>query len=180
MIRSLDILDRFSVKILRFLSGEPLSNFYQREISRKTGVSIGKTNQVLRALEREGIVLNEKRGKVNLYRYNLHNPASRQLKITFTLLELGDLVQRLRDISRRVVLYGSCAEGQDTSQSDVDLLIVTDDREKATKAVNWARRTLDRRVSPLVLTLAEFSHLKSSDQPLFRQINKGIVLWREE
>mgnify|MGYP001030018997 CR=1 FL=1 len=173
-------LDRFSVKILRFLSQEPLRSYYQREIARTAGVSLGKTNQVLRMLESEEIVLKERRGRMTLYRYNLQNPAARYLKTLFTLIELSALVKQLRRASKRIVLFGSCAEGTDTIESDIDLLTLTDDKKKARRIIDTSRRTLSRRISPILLTPLEFSQLKEKDQPLYGQVSRGITLWQEE
>ena len=173
-------LDKFSVKILVFLSQEPLKSYYQREIARIVGISVGKTNQVLRALESEEIVLKEVKGKMTLYRYNLHNPAARHLKILFNLTELNELVKQLRRVSRKTVLFGSCSEGTDTIESDIDLLILTDNREKTRRIINQTRRLLSRRVSPILLNPLEFSQLKDKDRPLYEQVSRGITLWQEE
>jgi len=179
-MRGLECLDRFSVKILRFLSKEPMKSFYQRETARAAGVSVGKTNQVLKALEQEEIVLKERKGRINLYRYNLHDPVARHLKILFTLVELSELVRRLRQVSEEIVLFGSCAEGIDTAESDIDLFILTNDKDELRRTVALARRTLDRRLSPVVLNPVEFSELRDRDRPLYEQISRGIELWRKE
>jgi len=173
-------LDKFSVKILGFLSQEPLKSYYQREIARITGISVGKTNQVLKALESEELVLKEAKGKMNLYRYNLHNPAARHLKIIFNLTELNELVKQLRRVSRKIVLFGSCSEGTDTIESDIDLLILTGDRDKASRIIDQTRRMLSRRISPILLNPLEFSQLKDKDRPLYEQVSRGITLWQEE
>lgn len=173
-------LDKYSVKILGFLSQEPLKSYYQREIARMLGISVGKTNQVLKALEPEEIVLKERKGKMTLYRYNLHNPAARYLKIIFTLTELNELVKQLRRASKKIILFGSCAEGTDTAESDIDLLILTGDKEKARKIIAPTRKKLSRRVAPILLTPLEFSQLKDKDRPLHEQVSRGITLWQEE
>jgi DNA-binding MarR family transcriptional regulator len=51
-------VDRFSGTILLYLlSMEPLKGYHGRGIARMTGVSLGKANQVLKALEKEELVL---------------------------------------------------------------------------------------------------------------------------
>jgi predicted nucleotidyltransferase len=180
MLEASHYLDKHSVKILGFLSQKPLKNYYQREIARMVGVSVGKTNQVLKALESEEIVLKEVKGRMTLYRYNLHNPAARYLKIIFTLTELNELVKQLRHVSKRIVLFGSCAEGTDTAESDIDLLILTGDKEKTRKIIALTRKKLSRRVAPILLTSLELSQLKDRDRPLHEQVSRGITLWQEE
>ena len=173
-------LDKFSVRILRFLAREPSKSYYQREIARTVGVSVGKTNQVLKVLEREEIVVKERKGRVDLYRYNLHNPVARHLKILFILTELSELTRQLRQASKKIILFGSCAEGTDSNASDIDLLILTSDKDRVKKLIASSRRILSRKVSPIVLNLIEFSELKNRDRPFYEQASKGIVLWQEE
>lgn len=175
-----DYLDKFATTTLRFLSRQPTKSYYQRELSGKLRISIGKTNQVLRLLEREGIISRERKGKIDLYKYNIENPVARQLKVLFTLAELNDLVRSLKRASKKTVLYGSCATGEDTSESDIDLLITTNDKERARRIISSAKSKPNRKISALILTPTEFSALKTRDPPLHEQIGNGIVLWREE
>lgn len=180
MLEGLCWLDKFSVRILGFLAWEPSKSYYQREIARTVGVSVGKTNQVLKVLEREEIVVKERKGRVDLYRYDLHNAVARHLKILFALTELSELIRQLRQVSKKVVIFGSCAEGTDSIASDIDLLILTSDKDRVKKLIASSRRILSRKVSPIVLNLIEFSELKDKDRVFYEQVSRGIVLWQEE
>src|SRR2546422_7375278 len=130
-------IDRFSIAILRLLASEPLRTYYQREVARIAGVSVGKTNQVLRRLESDELVSRERRGNVDLYSYNLSSPPARHLKIFFNLSQEDELRRRLRGVSNKVVLFGSYAEGTDSKESDIDILVVTADK--------WRPRPSERR-----------------------------------
>lgn len=173
-------LDRYATAILKLLSLEPLRSYYQREIARKVGVSLGKTNQVLRALEKEEIVLKERRGNVDLYKYNLRSPVARYLKVLFTLNELNELTRNLREVSNKIVIFGSCADGTDSLESDIDILILTSNKSEARCIIEPARRTLKRRLSPLILNPIEFSGLREKDHAFYEQMSRGIVLWQQE
>jgi hypothetical protein len=81
-------LDRYSIAIVKLLASVPLNGYYQREVARGSGVSVGKTNQVLRELETKRFLTKERKGNVDLYRYNLVNPAARYLKIFVDLSRL--------------------------------------------------------------------------------------------
>jgi predicted nucleotidyltransferase len=178
--RGLSFVDKFSIAILRLLALDPLRSYYQREVAKKAGVSVGKTNQVLRALEREEVVLKAHTGKVDLYRYNLGNPLARHLKILFSLSEVADLLRKLRGKSNKVILYGSCAEGSDTKESDIDMLIVGGDKEEIGRMIERAGHSIERRVSPVILTPLEFSELKKKDPAFYEQVSRGIALWQQE
>lgn len=173
-------MDKFSVAILRLLALEPLKSYYQREVARTARVSVGKTNQVLRWLERDELVSRERRGNIDLYKYNLASPSARYLKIFFNLTEVDELRRRLRGISNKVVLFGSCAEGTDSKESDVDVLVVTGDREAVEKAIRKVKSGERRKISPVVLSPLEFSQLKEKDPAFYEQVNKGVTLWQLE
>ena len=57
---------------------------------------------------------------------------------------LAEIVQRILSVTRpeRIILFGSAAAGNMTPDSDVDLLIVAPDAEKARKERPAIRRTL--------------------------------------
>jgi predicted nucleotidyltransferase len=173
-------IDRFSMAILRLLASEPLRSYYQREVARIAGVSVGKTNQVLRRLEKDELLSRERRGNVDLYSYNLGSPPARYLKIFFNLSEVEGLRRRLRGLSSKVILFGSCAEGTDSRESDIDILVVAGDKEAAEKTVRKAESGTRRKISPVILTPLEFSGLKEKDQAFYEQVNKGITLWEPE
>lgn len=179
MMSLLSSLDPFTLRIYRFLAREPLKSFYQRELARKLNISLGKTNRTLRILEKEELVLKEARGKITLYRYNQVNVVGQRIKILFTLIELNTLIRRLRESSRKIILYGSCAAAEDTSESDIDLLIVTSEKEGAEGIAASAQKVGERRLSPLILSPSEYSELKRKDKPLYREISQGIILWSE-
>ncbi len=177
--KGLAFIDRYSVAILRLLASDPMRSYYQREVARNAGVSVGKTNQVLRALEREEVVTREHMGKVDLYRYNLADPASRYLKIFFNLSEASQLLRILRSVSKKVILFGSCAEGTDAKDSDMDVLIVASDKEAAERTFRRAGRLITgRSIYPVILSQLEFSELKEKDPSFYEQVSKGITLWQ--
>src|SRR4029077_5918825 len=120
----------------------------------------------------------ERKGNVDLYRYNIASPAARYLKIFFNLSELSDLLRKLRRVSDKVVLFGSYAEGTDSAESDVDLLVVTGQKEEVGRTLNRTRGPKDRKVSPMILTALEFSQLKAKDPGFYEQVSKGITLWQ--
>ena len=141
---------------------------------------VGKTNQVLGELERLNMLSLEPRGKVYLYRYNLDDAAARYLKIFFNLLGAAKISRGLKESADRVVLFGSAAEGTDTGESDIDLLIVATDKGRAEAELRRATKTASRKVSPVILDQQEFSRLRGSDPAFYEQVTRGIVLWQKE
>ncbi len=157
-----------------------MRSYYQREVAKKAAVSVGKTNQVLRAFEKKEIVLKARTGKVDLYRYNLASPVARYLKVLFNLAEVSELLRKLRNTSTRVILFGSCAEGSDGEDSDIDMLVVTRNRQAAERTIQRDGRSIDRRISSVIVSPLEFSGMKEKDRAFYEQASKGIVMWQAE
>src|SRR3972149_4988646 len=147
MFKKMNFITSKSLHVLHFLLSDPSGQFYEREIARQTNVSIGAVNQFLREFHKIGLVDVQKRGKINLYKADLKNPASRQFKVLFNVLALNDLVDEIKQISDRVVLFGSCAEGTDVKDSDIDMFILTSDPETAHREVTRYEKKMDRRIS---------------------------------
>ena len=180
MFTEMNFITETSLRVLAPLMADPLREFYQREVARIAGVSVGATNQILRVLADEEIVVRERRGKMFFYKYNLENPVARQLKVLLNVGSLDRLVKQLRDHCKRIILFGSCSEGTDVKSSDVDLFVLTNEKVETKKVIDKFRRRIERRVAPIILSANEFAVLRSRDKPLHDRILGGIVLWQAE
>ena len=90
---------------------------------------------------------------------------------------LRPVVVQLHPLARRVVLYGSAAEGLDTAESDLDLFIVAPNR-KSVRAV--LEDTIDgRRIQAVIVSEQELAVLKSEDPTFFAQIQQGLILLQD-
>lgn len=169
-----------SLSILVQLAEDPMKEFYQREIAKKAKVSLGSANQLLKDLVDSEIIVLEKRGKMFFYKINLNNPVTRHFKILFNVMRLDDLVKELRDLCKRIILFGSCAEGTDVKESDMDLFVLTQKRNLVLQIINKYEKKIDRRISPIILSTMDWVQLRKNDKPLYDNISKGIVLWQVE
>lgn len=175
-----DLITPYSMRLVCFLAYNPMKAFYQRELSRKTKVSVGETNKILKKLTAHSIVTEEKRGRTYFYRFNMTNALARQMKIMITVSTLNPLVEGIKLLSTKVILFGSCAEGTDTVESDIDLFVLTSEKEKVRMQVNKHARRLERRLSGIIVDPLELSAMKRKDKALYERIRSGTVLWQEE
>lgn len=177
-LRRLGLFSASSLKVLYALASDPMRSIYQREAAREAGVSVGSANRLLRSFLEWGLVERDKRGKLNLYRFNVDNIVARQLKILFNILELEELVNELKPLVRRVILFGSCAEGRDVKESDVDLFILTNEKELVSKIV--AQHRSWRRLAPIIANADDFTGLRGENKPFYDEVMRGITLWEME
>ena len=123
------------LQILTFLARNPDKQFYIREIAKNMNKSVGGTHKTLKSLNEMGFIKENKSGKNIYYQINQKNPSIKNFKIFITINELTPLVNKLKDISEKIILFGSCATGEDTSESDIDLLVLTNEKEEVNKYI---------------------------------------------
>ncbi|MCX5699796.1 MAG: nucleotidyltransferase domain-containing protein [Candidatus Omnitrophica bacterium] len=153
--------------------------FYSREVSRKLKISIGAISNALRLLEKNNVLISEKKGKTNLYTLKLPNEYLERFKILNTLLTLEPLVEKLNNISRRTILYGSYAAGTFTPDSDLDLFIISEKRDEVLKAVSNFKANTAFEIKPVIKKQIEWMQLEKSNPEFFAEVNRGIILWEK-
>jgi len=163
------------LQILTFLARNPDKQFYIREIAKKMDKSVGGTHKTLKSLKQMDFVKENKSGKNVYYQINQMNPSIENFKIFMTINELTPLVNKLRGTSEKIILFGSCTTGKDTSESDIDLLVLTNEKEKSNKLI--INEKFDRRIQAVVVNAADLIKIKEKDKAFYQEIKKGITLW---
>ena len=162
-------------QVLCFLARHIGQSFYEQEIVERTGVSRSAVNLATRALHRAGLLVLEQRGRMNFYAAADRHPFVRQFKVLDTIARLEPLLQELRSLARRILLFGSCAMGTDTADSDVDLFILAPDRSQVMAAISHFR--FDRPIQPVVVNGQELAAMKQQDPAFYARVQRGITLW---
>ncbi|MBM3285615.1 MAG: hypothetical protein FJY81_07050 [Candidatus Aminicenantes bacterium] len=177
MPQKLDFLTPTTFRVLKHFFAYPVKEFHEREVMRATGVSKGSANRILRKLAELSLLERAERGRMVFYRLKADDPFVKQMKAVENVWVLRDFVKGLKNLARKIMLFGSCAEGTDTSESDIDVLILTEDKSAARAAVSAFNRKTKRQVAPIILSVQEFAALGIEDVPLYERIDRGIVLW---
>ena len=146
------LLRRSSLILLVLLGRDYTRKFHVREISRIVHRDVSLVSKNLKDLEAMDLVTREDVGNLAFYQANMENILLRQMKVWFTLLELQALIRDLRGMTTNVILYGSCARGEDTPASDIDLYIETLDKEPIQEILHMHQNTLARELSPIINT----------------------------
>ncbi len=173
-----NICSEKSFIIVRYLGRRYNNSFYVRELARELDLALGPVSETLKELEKAGILERKVRGRIVTYRANMESPLLREMKVIITLLECSLFLMELKKAALRVILFGSCARGEDTFDSDIDLLIETDDREKAASVVNSNEFIGGRKLSAIIMSPDEFRSLKGRDRPFYERVMQGKVLYR--
>ena len=177
------MFDKMNIKplaltILVHLSRSSGKEFYVREVARVTGGSLGGCHKALKELQALGLARSRKSGRNLYYMVDEENPAITHFKIFSNLLDLKVLADSLSAISSKVLLFGSCAVGTDTLESDIDLMIVTDEPNRANALVKSA--SMSRKIQAVIFTPGQLMLSREKDPAFHGEVDKGIVLYRAE
>jgi DNA-binding transcriptional ArsR family regulator len=108
---NLHIIVTVNQKVLSLLAKFPDQEFYERQIARKIGIAYGSANRALNDLYSTGAIKWRQEGKMYFYSGDASKTAITELKKLINIMLIEPLVEELKSISSRIVLYGSCAQG---------------------------------------------------------------------
>ena len=162
-------------KILSFLIQNPDKEYFDREISKLTSVSRAGTNFALRDLAKEGLILREKRGRMYFYKASSNDILIKYLKILQNIVSLLPLIKKLKKLSLKIILYGSAANGWNTTESDIDIFIMTREPDEVKKII--FKDKLREKIQYMLHRPNDFIKSKKHNPVFYGEIEKGIVLW---
>jgi DNA-binding transcriptional ArsR family regulator len=171
-----------SQKVLSLLAKFPDQDFYEREISRRLGISSGSANRALNELFSSGVITRRQEGKMLFYSIDHPDAAITALKKIINILLIEPLLGKLKTISNRIVLYGSCALGTDCSESDLDLFVVSNRKKEASNIINdftFPRGYENIHIQSVIKTPVELLEAGGSESAFMEEVERGIVLWEQ-
>ena len=157
------LLPGYRRRVLGLLLLRPEEALHGREIARRTGLPAGTLTRELKRLADVGLLKRERRGNQQVYCANTSCPVFNEvagiLRKTSGLADV--LIEALAPAAHQLhvaFVFGSMAQGHESSASDVDVMLIGDIGFAA--AVNLlypVQATLGREVNPKVFTAVEFS-----------------------
>jgi predicted nucleotidyltransferase len=156
----------------------PSEVFYIREIERRIGLSTTAISSGVKELERAGIVRVERTALTTDIRADLESASYQLHKRLYNIYVLHNsgLVDGLVSLFNNpeaIVVFGSFANGEDSEQSDVDILVVSS--QKSDRGVGKLSALYGKVIKRTINVVVLDSLVKSG--PAFRNsIANGIVL----
>lgn len=164
-----------------------------REVARRAGINHQTCAAALIKLENRGVVRRLGSGRSQLFRLN------RQNDLVKTILEPMFEEERKKFLSMQEqlaevvkgscvsgVLFGSVSRGEETAASDYDIALIVEKKNSRIHSVvqYLVARGMEEwgiRVSPVVLTRAEFARRAASEDPLASAILRdGIAFYGKQ
>ena len=164
-------------RLFRWLFGQPERSFFLNELLRLSGLSSASLQQELKRLTLSGVVLSSRMGNLRVFQANPQSPLFPEL-VSLTRKTCGvqaALVKALKPLRPRLdraFIYGSVAKQEDTSASDVDLMLVGLDLTLAEvlQHLQAAEEELGRKVNPTCYTMPEFERRRNEPDSFVNKV----------
>lgn len=141
------------------------------DVSRTLEISKGFVSKFFSFLAGEKIIKKSKKKYVVLDRLKV-----RSLRILFNLKLFADFNFGKYLFVAGAGIYGSCAKGENTEDSDIDIWVKIDKRDEEELAkLTGSLKRISGRISPLYLTKEKLEVLKKEDLPFFNSIMHGSI-----
>lgn len=171
-------------RVLRVLFARPQRSFYASELIREAKAGSGAAQRELARLERSGLVTTTRLGKQKHYQANPRSPLFSEVQAivlkTVGLAEpLRAALNPFRDVIRTAFVYGSIAKESDRSNSDIDLMVISDSLTYAElfAALEPVSRKLGRQVNPTVYSSAEFEKRVRNQNAFVKRVLEQQRIW---
>ena len=163
-------------KVLRYLAQYPEKVLLSSEIKKDLKISRAGVHSALQELLRKHLIQREQRGKAYLYQIQSELSILKQFKVLDSTITLDPLVKKVNSFVNKIILFGSCSRGENTEDSDIDLLIITHEKEKVRKKLKQFTKF---RLKPIIKTPLEFLSLEKENPTFYSEIIRGIILFEK-
>lgn|ERR1035437_796932 len=165
--------------VLALLYGHAERSFYTRQIAREVVASVGAVQRELENLSKVGLIVRNPVGNQVFYQANRDAPVFLEMRalVNKTVGVFNVLRSALEVLSRRIVVafvYGSVVRGEETAQSDIDVMVVGDaGLNDVLSRLSKVEKAIGRPINPTVYSLAEFKSKLANGNHFLDAVLKG-------
>lgn len=165
-----------SYQVARRIFNYPNTLFHVRKLAKETGLSTTGVESAIHELHDHHIITVHNTDLTKNIQADLHSDAFRFYKRIFNLYQLHSLLEAIKRPfqPKAIVIFGSFAKGEDAEESDVDILIITNrkDKESLSKIIKITEKELNRTIALHILESLDKS------EPEFRNaVANGMVVY---
>lgn len=171
-------------RVLGLLFGKPDQSFYLNEMVRLANMGKGTIKRELERMTAAGLLTVTTIGNQHHYQANTASPIYHELLgITRKTFGLSDVIRTaLVPLDARIdwaFIYGSIAKEQETAQSDIDLMVVSDTLAYADlmAALLEAEAVLGRPINPSIYTTQQFNDRLLANNAFVTRVMQQPKLW---
>ena len=165
--------------VIKYFIEEPEKEYHIRKLAKIIKKSPTTVSKYLKKLEEESLIKSRKEYNHLLFKVNTESQKFKDLKLYYNIknLRASGLIDYLINEFNNpeaICLFGSYYKAEDTSQSDIDILIITPIK----KSINVEKyeRILKRKIQLFVYSNKEINKMKLNNKELLNNMINGINL----
>lgn len=170
-------------KVLGALFGQPDRSLFVTQIMQLAGSGRGAVQRELARLLKGGLVSVQMIGTQKHYQANADSPLFEEIcgimqKTVGLASPIREALESLPEMPSLALVYGSVAKRTDTSASDIDLLIVSDNAEleQIYAVLMPVERVLSRQISLTLYSQSEYQRRLDEGNPFLARVLEGPTI----
>lgn len=171
-------------RVLAILFGAPDRSFFANELVGLVRSGTGAVQRELSDLTSASLITVRAVGNQRHYQANAQSPVFAEIRgLVLKTMGLADVMRTaLNPMAPRIeraFIYGSVAQQQDTSDSDIDLLVISADigYGELMGALEPASQTIARAIHPVVYTPGEWRQRLAQDNAFITRVMQQPRIW---
>lgn len=164
-------------KVLSYLVNQK-SRRTVKEIIENTNLSKSGVHLCLNELSKLNLIEKDQKGKTHLYRINTSSSVIKQFKVLENIANYSGLIEKLKPLAQKIILFGSASRGENFQDSDIDLFIVAHNPDEVKKIA--AKEKLKYKLQLVIRSPLAYFQLEKKDPTFYQEVERGIILWEKE
>jgi predicted nucleotidyltransferase len=178
------LFTRTQQRVFGLLFGQADRSFYSTEVMKRAGTGSGAAQRTLAKLATSGLVIVTRVGHQKHYQANHASVLFQELQgIVVKTVGLAEPLRRaLAPLAKEITaafVYGSIAKGADRSDSDIDLMVVSDTLTygEVFGALETTSAALGRKINPTVYSATELAKRVRSRNAFMTRVLAQPKVW---
>jgi len=167
-----------NMNIMSLFFKEPNREFNVREVGRTLHITATTASKHLKELKKEKLLTHRKERNLHLYKSYLESDEYKDAKTYYTINKIrkSGLINELNKwyIKPTIILFGSAAKGLDTENSDIDLVIISENEKEFPKREEFQKK-LGKEIQLFIVKKLKDLH----NEHLINSVLNGIVIQGE-
>ncbi len=165
--------------LLRYFFDEPEREFHVRELAKLMKKSPTTISKNLKDLEKQGLLISRQKYNHLFFKANNESKKFKEEKLFYNLniLRESGIVDFLNESYNNppaIILFGSFRKGENTKQSDIDILIITP--LKKSLDLSKYEKKLGHKIQVFLHSYVEINKMKKTNKELLNNFINGLVL----
>lgn len=164
-------------KILAFLLLNPNNELGINEIARKLNLSPGSVKRYTDLFVKDGLAEIKKAGNIHQPRLIYDNALIKEMKKTYSVLLLAESkIKKISEDFTSIALYGSFASGAFDEKSDIDILVISGNKEINSEVISKIESAFNRELQLTIIPYYKWEMMKKQNNEFAASLLKNHIL----